>query len=169
MLLYTGNVPFIFISLVFRSVFARGDATVLLNGEGGVLQLVAVVVEEDVWIVATTTEEDFEVHMLGGGAARAASEADDLSGLHLLSDLHQVLRLMSIEGDESVAVLNLDAVAVATVVARLNDLTVESRADVIVGLRLDVDTRVAVAAAAVAIGADDVCTGQGIRCRQDSI
>ena len=108
---------FIAISLVFRSVFARGDAAVLLNGEGGVLQLVAVVVEEDVWIVATTTEEDFEVHMLGGGAARAASEADDLPGLHLLSHLHEILRLMAIEGDESVAVLNLDAVAIATVVA----------------------------------------------------
>ena len=136
----TGNVPFIAISLVFRSVFARGDATVLLNGEGSVLQLVAVVVEKDVRIVATTTEEDFEVHMLGGGAARAASEADDLSGLHLLTHLHQVLRLMTIEGDESVAVLNLDAVAVAAVVARLNDLTVESRADVVVSLRLDVNT-----------------------------
>ena len=112
-----GNVPFIAISLVFRSVFARGDATALLNGEGGVLQLVAVVIEEDVRIVATTAEEDFEVHMLGGGAACAASEADDLSGLYLLSDLHQVLRLMSIERDESVAVLNLDAVAIATIVA----------------------------------------------------
>ena len=136
----TGNVPFIAISLVFRSVFARGDATVLLNGEGSVLQLVAVVVEEDVRIVATTTEEDFEVHMLGGGAARAASEADDLSGLHLLTDLHEILRLMAIEGDESIAVLNLDAVAIATVVARLDDLTVESSKDVVVGFRLDVNT-----------------------------
>ena len=155
----TGNVPFIAISLVFRSVFARGDATVLLNGEGSVLQLVGVVIEEDVGVVATTTEEDFEVHMLGGGAARAASEADDLSGLHLLSHLHEILRLVTIEGDESVAVLNLDAVAVATVVARLNDLAVESRKDVVVGLRLDVNARVYVATAAVAIGADDVSAG----------
>ena len=121
-------------------ILSRGDATVLLNGEGGVLQLVGVVVEKDVGIVATTTEEDFEVHVLGGGAACATGEADDLSGLHLLSHLHEVLRLVTIEGDEAVAMTDADAVAVAAAVGRLDDFAIEGCSHVVVGLGLDVDT-----------------------------
>ena len=99
-----------------------------------------VVVEKDVGVVATTAEENFEVYMLGGGMARAADETDDLSGFHLLSYLHVVLRLMAVESDESVAVLYLDAVAVTAVIARLDDLSIEGSEDIVVGFCLNVNT-----------------------------
>ena len=47
---------------------------------------------------------------------------------------------MAVQGDEAIAVLNLDAVAVATIVARQDDLSIEGGENIVVGLCLDVNT-----------------------------
>ena len=104
-----------------------------------------------------------EVQVLSGGATCAPSQSDDIARLHLLSYLDQVFRLVAVEGLQSVRMLDDDAVAVATVRTGTGDDPREGCKNLVVGFRLQVHTGMDVAAAAIAVRADDLGARQRIR------
>ena len=98
------------------------------------------VIEEDRGVDAAATEADLKVEVRRRGAARLSGKADDLTGLDLLSNFHEVLRLVTVTCRETVGMTDDDIVAVTVIRSRLDNDTVESCQHLIVGLRLDVDS-----------------------------
>ena len=83
--------------------------------QGGCLELVIAVVEDDGWIQALAVERHLEMEMLCGGPASAARKTDYLPCLHLITLLYHVLTLMAIERFQAVGMLDADAVAIAEI------------------------------------------------------
>lgn len=103
-------------------------------------------VEDEVWIEAAALEVSFKVQMLGRGTTRATGQSDDLPRLNLIAHLYKVLRLMAVERLQAVGVLQDDAVAVAIIALRACHNAVEGCYNLVVGLRLEVYSRVAASA-----------------------
>ena len=74
--------------------------------QGGSLELVIAVVEDDGWIQALAAERHLEMEMLCGGPASAARKTDYLTCLHLITLLHHILTLMAIERFQAVGMLD---------------------------------------------------------------
>ena len=107
------------------------------QGQRRLLELVCSVVEDEVGVEAVALEVGLEVEVLGRGASRAPRESNHLSGLHLVANLHEVLRLVGVERFQAVVMAYDDAVAVAGVWRRACHDAVESGVNLVVGLRLD--------------------------------
>jgi hypothetical protein len=73
------------------------------------------VIEEDGGVDGTATEANLEVEMWGRGTARLSRETDDLTGFYFLTNLHKVLRLVTIACREAVGVADNDIVAITEI------------------------------------------------------
>ena len=76
--------------------------------QGGCLELVVAVVEDDGWVQTSAAKRHFEMEMLSGGSARATGKSDHLTCLHLVALLHEVLALMTVERLQSIGMLDAD-------------------------------------------------------------
>lgn len=112
-------------------------------------------VEEDTGVDGAPVETHLEVEMWCCGTSGLSRQSDYLSGFHLLPLFDEVARLVAVAGGEAVGVAYDDVVSVSEVGSRLCYHTVEGRKYLVVGLCLDVDTRMRTLAAS-SIRTDDM-------------
>ena len=99
-------------------------------------------VEELLGIEVTASEMGLKVQVLCCGSAGAPCETDYLACLDVLAYLNQILGLVAVEGFKAKSVADDDTIAIAEVGAGARYYSVESCQDVIIGLGLDIDSRV---------------------------
>ena len=121
----------------------------------------AVVVEETGGVDALTVDARLEMQVLSSGTACATCQCNDVTSLDAVADLDKILGVVAIIRLEAVGMLDAYQIAITRVGSREHHLAIEGCKDVVVGLGLDVGTRMATTATR-AIGADDLGTRQGI-------
>ena len=93
------------------------------------------------------------MEMRGRGTARLAYKGDDLTRLDALTFLDEVLGVVGVVGLEAVLMADAHEVAVAGEFVGIDHLTWEGGVDLVLGLRLEVDTGMH-PSAALAVGTD---------------
>lgn len=110
-------------------------------------------------VTGLAVDAHFEVQMGRGGSARLTCEGYHLTSLDKIALLHQILRVMGIAGFQAVGMLDADVIAITVIDVGEYHLAFESGIDVVVGLCLEVNTRVR-PFATFAVRADDLCARQ---------
>ena len=125
------------------------------------LQLMGVMIKDHIRIVMNTSHAYLKMKVLGGSTSSTSCKGYLLSAFHVVANLYEVLGIVAVKGFETIGVTKDDAVAIAAIDLRHRHHTVESGIDGVVGLGLQVYTRVRTSSAC-AIRTDDLGSRQGI-------
>ena len=101
------------------------------------------------------------MQMFGCRPTCTPRQRNDITGFYVITLLDQVLGVVTIIGFETVGMLDAYQVAIAIVLTREHHLAIEGCQDIVVGLGLQVCTRMSTTATGT-IGTDDFCAGQRI-------
>ena len=105
-------------------------------------------------ITGLTIDAHLKMKMWRCSTTRLTNKGYHLTGLYTIAFLHQVLRVVGIAGFQTVRMLDADVVAITVIDIRKDNFTLKGSIDVIVGLGLEIDTRMRTPTT-LAVGADD--------------
>lgn len=108
------------------------------------------------WILWFPIHAHFKVQMGCRGSASLPDEGYHLPRLDMLTNLHQVLRVMAIIGFHLIGMLDAYQVAITIILSREDHLAVERSIDFVLICCFEIDTSM-MFAATVAIRANDFC------------
>ena len=119
------------------------------------------VVKETRGVVSLAIDTCLEMQMLCCSTACTTRQRNDVTSLYPITYLYQILGVMAIIGLQTITMQYTYQVAIACILGREDHFTIESRTNLIVGLGLQVYTRVTSTSTA-SIRADDLGSRQGI-------
>ena len=113
-------------------------------------------------ITGLTIDAHLKMKMWRCSTTRLTNKGYHLTSLDVLTFLYQILRVVGIAGLQAVGMLDADVIAITMIDVGEYHLAFESGIDVVVGLCLEVNTRVR-PFATFAVRADDLCARHYIR------
>lgn len=100
----------------------------------GVIRVVKVLIGID----SLPLHASLKMQMLRCGASCTSSQGNQLSGLDVIANLDQILRIVAIICFQPIRMFDANQVAISVIIAGEYHLPVESRIDIIIGFGLDI-------------------------------